>query len=288
MVQRSPDSLRPHEAHEQVPLKMPDEQWQGFLEDVRQRGVVEPILVDGEGRILDGVHRWRAAMEVGLSQVPVRVVSGVEELGYGSVEELIVHKALRRRHLTPDQQAVLAVRLLELRVAQSYRERAQKAARGRWGGEMPQTGHREVRTRTEVAREAGVSEQKLWAAQRLSRQNPQLAQRVLEGKLPLREAQRLASPTPVQEPQSAADEPLTYPSSQHEPLTYRRFDGAVVVYGPGGPLVQPPPGPEWLRVPGRDLAKAAVLLVRALGPEGARELARLLQEEAAKAEGASG
>ena len=44
---------------------MPPEEYEGFKEDIRVNGVKRPILVDSEGRIIDGRHRWSACRELG-------------------------------------------------------------------------------------------------------------------------------------------------------------------------------------------------------------------------------
>ena len=55
------------------PNEMTDEQF-GLLQDrMRQNGWLGgPIITDTDGLIADGEHRWRAADEIGLEEVPVR------------------------------------------------------------------------------------------------------------------------------------------------------------------------------------------------------------------------
>ena len=55
------------------PNEMTDKQF-GLLQDrMRQNGWLGgPIITDAEGLIADGEHRWRAADEIGLEEVPVR------------------------------------------------------------------------------------------------------------------------------------------------------------------------------------------------------------------------
>ena len=55
------------------PNEMSDEQF-GLLQDrMRQNGWLGgPIITDTDGLIADGEHRWRAAQEIGLDEVPVR------------------------------------------------------------------------------------------------------------------------------------------------------------------------------------------------------------------------
>jgi len=71
-----------------------------LVEDVRQRGIVVPIVIDEFGNVIDGAHRIRAAHLLGLKAVPTIVVSGLTEEGKWAVaQDLNVH----RRQLTPEQ-----------------------------------------------------------------------------------------------------------------------------------------------------------------------------------------
>jgi len=55
------------------PNEMTDEQFGLLCDRMRENGWLGgPIITDTEGLIADGEHRWRAAQEIGLSEVPVR------------------------------------------------------------------------------------------------------------------------------------------------------------------------------------------------------------------------
>jgi len=55
------------------PNEMTDEQFGLLCDRMRQNGWLGgPIITDTDGLIADGEHRWRAAQEIGLSEVPVR------------------------------------------------------------------------------------------------------------------------------------------------------------------------------------------------------------------------
>lgn len=45
-----------------------------LVKEIEKRGMVQPILVDKEYVIIDGEHRWRASMQLGLKEVDVVVV----------------------------------------------------------------------------------------------------------------------------------------------------------------------------------------------------------------------
>ena len=108
------EQLREHSQAALVP-SMTDEEYLAFLADLRKRGLLTPLEVTGENVVLDGHHRLRAARELQLPEVPVRVVTVEDE-----VERMLL-SALRRRNLSVSQRAAMAVRL------GSYREEKEKA-----------------------------------------------------------------------------------------------------------------------------------------------------------------
>src|SRR6056297_549085 len=55
------------------PNEMTDEQFGLLCDRMRQNGWLGgPIVTDTDGLIADGEHRWRAAQDIGLGEVPVR------------------------------------------------------------------------------------------------------------------------------------------------------------------------------------------------------------------------
>jgi len=65
-----PDSL---ETDGDNPNEMTDEQFGLLCDRMRQNGWLGgPIITDSDGLIADGQHRWQAAQEIGLSEVPVK------------------------------------------------------------------------------------------------------------------------------------------------------------------------------------------------------------------------
>jgi len=66
----APDAL---ETDGDNPNEMTDQQFGLLCDRMRQNGWLGgPIITDTDGLIADGEHRWRAAQEIGLSEVPVR------------------------------------------------------------------------------------------------------------------------------------------------------------------------------------------------------------------------
>ncbi|MDP9307559.1 MAG: ParB N-terminal domain-containing protein [Actinomycetota bacterium] len=92
-----------------------------FLADIAANGVETPLEVTAAGVVLDGHHRLRAARELGLERVPVRIVSPANELAY------MLRMAIMHRQLEKGQRAALVVELAgieQLRADARKRQRA--------------------------------------------------------------------------------------------------------------------------------------------------------------------
>jgi ParB-like chromosome segregation protein Spo0J len=97
-------SLRLHPLATIVPESSTKE-FEALKADIERDGLNSPLHVVGN-IVLDGRHRLRAALELGLKAVPVVDV----ELSEESPESFILRTALHRRHLSDDQRAVMAAR----------------------------------------------------------------------------------------------------------------------------------------------------------------------------------
>lgn len=53
---------------------------ESLVASVRLYGVMEPLVIKGDGAIISGHRRWQAAMEAGLSTVPARTVDYDDDL----------------------------------------------------------------------------------------------------------------------------------------------------------------------------------------------------------------
>jgi ParB/RepB/Spo0J family partition protein len=82
-----------------------DDELAELAADIGQRGLLHPIVLDAEGRILDGRNRW-AACKIAKVEPATVVYEGEDPDGYA----LAVNIA--RRHLTKGQQAMIAARAI--------------------------------------------------------------------------------------------------------------------------------------------------------------------------------
>ena len=101
-----------------------------LAESIRQRGVLQPLLVraqpDGTFELIAGERRWRAAMQAGLAEVPVRVVE-VDDRG---AMELALIENLQREDLNPIEEAEGYRQLMD-RYGLTQDEIAQRVGRAR-------------------------------------------------------------------------------------------------------------------------------------------------------------
>jgi hypothetical protein len=105
---------------------MGEEEFTRFVADIQQRGLLEPIWTF-QGKIVDGVHRYRACRQLGIAP------RYQEWDGHGSLVHFVVSRNLQRRHLTAGQRAMLA-----LEVEQQFAKEAEKRMHA---GKAPDMSH---------------------------------------------------------------------------------------------------------------------------------------------------
>lgn len=120
---------------------MPAEDFAGLVEDVREHGVREAITVHDD-KVLDGWHRYRAAVKVGI-QPPVDLYEGSDPVGF------VISQNAHRRHLTATQKAAIVAQARAWAPAGFRPDRDRQGANDYHPEDQP-------RTNEELAREAGV------------------------------------------------------------------------------------------------------------------------------------
>ena len=119
---------------------MPENDFREFVESVREHGVADPLIVLLDGKVLDGWHRYRAAVEVGIElELVCREFLGDDPVGQ------VIRRNGDRRHLTPGQRAACVVACYEW------------AERGRPGKSEPGSYFPSPVTEQEMAAAAGTS-----------------------------------------------------------------------------------------------------------------------------------
>jgi ParB-like chromosome segregation protein Spo0J len=83
------------------------DEYEALRESIREKGVIEPVVTDEEGNVIDGHHRVKACEELGI-KYPTRVIAGFSE---EQKQDLSVELNMHRRHLTKEQKKELAINL---------------------------------------------------------------------------------------------------------------------------------------------------------------------------------
>ena len=124
------DHMSSHPAARLFPLIKGDE-FEALVDDIREHGQREPILLHPDGSILDGRNRYLACQKLGLEP------KSEHWDGEGSPEEIVLSLNLHRRHLSSAQRAAIAVEILP-RLEAEAKER-QRLSKGRG-----QKGHQKI------------------------------------------------------------------------------------------------------------------------------------------------
>ena len=100
-----------YEAHELALVfpPMSEPEFAAFKEDIREQGQQESIVLY-EGKILDGLHRYRACRELGREPSVVRFEGNPR-----AAAQLVLGRNFHRRHLTTSQRALIAAEMCKLR-----------------------------------------------------------------------------------------------------------------------------------------------------------------------------
>jgi ParB-like chromosome segregation protein Spo0J len=195
--------MRAHPAADLFPL-LPDDQLAELAQDIRVRGLVEPIVtvdVSGVTMILDGRNRYRACLVAG---VEPRTIAW-DGTG-GSPSGFVLAKNIHRRHLSPSQRAAIAVDLLPMLEAEA-RERQVAAAEATNARAhlalveaVPEASSEPVvrgRSRDIAASALGVSGRSVGDAKAIAEAAPEVLVEVKAGNLSIPEGRRIAAlPTP--------------------------------------------------------------------------------------------
>lgn len=94
----APARLKPHPENDFRDID--GEEYRNLRDSIRRRGVLHPILVDSEFRVLSGAQRTRAATDLGLAKVPVL---NMGRLTRARARELVIDANLCQRHLTKEE-----------------------------------------------------------------------------------------------------------------------------------------------------------------------------------------
>jgi len=147
--------------------------------DIAARGIQVPLDITAAGHVLDGRHRHRVALALGLDSVPVRVVDPPDEVEY------MLLAALQRRQLSASQRAALALELEEYRTTRTHAAHRKQANLRNSHVDVASMPLREGRSRDHAAKLAGVCPRLVQQAITVRGTDPALYDQVKAGQLPL-------------------------------------------------------------------------------------------------------
>lgn len=126
-------------------LDMSDDEFKSMFASVADNGFFDPLIRIHEGKILDGWHRYRVALELNIVRKLRFTVWDIEE--EGTPEDFVIARNLHRRHLEPGRRAQILIKIntrLERGNVKAQQEQDSDPSRD------------EPKTRTELAKEANV------------------------------------------------------------------------------------------------------------------------------------
>ena len=208
------ENLRPHPLASLFP-PLADDQYELLAEDIAQNGLMSPIILTHDGtQIVDGINRWRACLERCVDPHFQLLPEGFD------VAATVVSANLRRRDLTSQQRAAIAVQFLEVYEA-AARERM--SAGGEGVEKVPHL--EEGRARDLAAADFGTNGKYVQNAKNVSEWAPELLDDVVDGTLSLKDA---ANEAKARKKKAAGVDPVPAPAPEVVQLV--KLDGTFVDY----------------------------------------------------------
>jgi ParB-like chromosome segregation protein Spo0J len=243
--------LEAHEAAGLIPA-MTEEEYLALKADIAANGQLEPILLLDD-QILDGRHRYRACMELGVEPI-------VEPL-VGDIDSPLAHVLslnLHRRHLSESQRAMVAVAVKKLREpeAKERQRRKPKSVPANW---QEQNGRQE--SADEAAAMLNVGPRSVYRAEAvLDHGSEELIEAVKRGEVAVSKAAKIAvsvaKPKQMAAVQAKPEEPSKPPKTKAR-VFYEAINEAVPVlstiredYGDGATMLA---SKEWKSFPRSDV-----------------------------------
>jgi N6-adenosine-specific RNA methylase IME4 len=169
------------EYHEYANLfpDMDPEEFEALKLDIKEKGLIEPIVLY-EGKILDGKHRYRACLELGIEPMWIEHVSD-------NPLSFVISMNQRRRHLTKSQLAAIAYEALPLFEAEAKKREFSGKHNTDPGGKIPQGKGRSAEL---AGKTFGVDSKYVKNAKSIQKESPELLEEVKQGKKTITQAKR--------------------------------------------------------------------------------------------------
>ena len=153
----NPEMLKPNPDNKIFnPLSGQD--YERLKEDIRERGIIDPLICDKSFTLLTGHNRLRIALELGLKEIPVRKIKS--ELSPKDEEKFLVLDNLLRRQLKAKQKDSLISRFYKDEILEDNRggdRKSLKKNEGKIKGEISPLIPKESLAK-KIEREIGIKE----------------------------------------------------------------------------------------------------------------------------------
>ncbi|MHB1030050.1 MAG: DNA methyltransferase [Pirellulaceae bacterium] len=165
--------------------ELPKQELDDLAADIKEKGLFNAVVLY-EGKILDGRNRYKACEIAG---VEPRFV----EWSGGSPLEWVVSENLVRRHLSSSQRAILALDLLPLLEKEAARRQRLSGGRGKKvAKKLAKVGSENGKSSKVAARMTKTNSTYIEAAKQISRNAPEVLDKVRSGVLKIPDATKVA------------------------------------------------------------------------------------------------
>lgn len=206
------ENLKPHPLAALFPA-LADHDYKLLADDIAERGLMSPIILTHDGtQIVDGINRWRACLDRSVDPHFELLPEGFD------VATTVVSANLRRRDLTSQQRAAIAVQFLEVYEAAA-------AARRPTRPDQEKVPYQEGQARDLAAADFGTNGKYVQEAKNVSEWAPELLDDVATGTVPLADAAKEAK---ARKKVAAGVDPEPEPAVEVVQLV--RLDGTTVDY----------------------------------------------------------
>jgi len=173
---------------------MGEDEFQALKEDIQANGLLEPIWIDADGKIIDGRNRHKACIETN-TPMKFKVWNNGQ-----SLVSFVVSLNLKRRHLSASQRAACA---LDIKPILEEEARKRQIANLKQGVEFPVPElipeRENGESRDQAGKMFGVSGRYVSDAEAVKEKAPDLFEQVKAGEISLTQAKREVKKTEVKQ-----------------------------------------------------------------------------------------
>ena len=172
---------------------MTDEEWKDFFTSCKRDGIRQPIDVRDDGVILDGRHRYKAAIKLHMESIKVIYHKLTKEQSI----EFVRDTAVNRRNLTPVQKADVMLKSEDIinELEQAAKKRQAEYHGNRFDSKKVDFSSREEKSKSskinnteQIGKMAGLSGTSVSRMKKIKRESPDKYQEVVSGTKPIKTA----------------------------------------------------------------------------------------------------